>query len=175
MSASQGSFPLIRTVVALLGVFVLIFMLPIGLIRPPAVFWLVTITAFLCLTGAFGLLFAHAATTCWRWLLSLGAVALIAWFAGYGSACITASEEERGRYNSPFVHEILAAPGFPGVLLGQPSRDLGVGEIRSFRFSAGTANAVFWLIIIPVAACIIRAIIPLHREPFPNTRNASCS
>ncbi len=172
MSDTRAFFPLVRTVAVLLGVFVLTFMLPIGLMRPTAVFWLVTVTAFLCLTGAFGLLFAHAATTWWRWLLSLAAVAIIAWFAGYGSACITASEEERGRYNSPLVHEVLAAPGLPGVLLGQPSRDPGVGEIRSFRFSTGTANAVFWLIVIPVAACIIRAIIPLHRESFPINRNA---
>ncbi|KAB2647014.1 MAG: hypothetical protein DVB27_05400 [Verrucomicrobia bacterium] len=171
MNESQRYFPLVRTVAVLLGIFVLTFMLPIGLIHAPAGFWLVTITAFLCLTGAFSLVFAKAATTLCRWILSLAVVAIIAWFAGYGSACIAASEEERGRYNSPFVHEILAAPGLPGVLLGGPGYDLRVGEIRSFRFSAGTANAIFWLVVIPIAARFIRVIIPLDREYFPIIRN----
>ncbi len=162
MNEHQGHFPLVRTVAALLAVFVLIFMLPIGLVRRPILFWLVAIAAFLCLAAAFGLLFARAATTWWRWLLSLSVVAVVAWFAGYGSACITASEEERGRFNSPFIHEVLVAPGLPGILLGGPSYDLRIGEIREFRFSAGTTNALFWLVVIPVCAGIMRAM--LHRS-----------
>jgi hypothetical protein len=90
----------------------------------------------------------------------------VAWFAGYGSACITASEEERGRYSSPVIHEVLAAPGLPGIVLAGPSYDLRVGEIRHFRFSAGAANALFWLIVIPVFASNVRAVFHLHREPF---------
>jgi hypothetical protein len=164
MNESQRHFPLGRTVAVLLSVFVLSFMLPMGLIRPPAIFWLVAVAAFLCLCGASGLIFARAATSLWRWLLSLTAVGVVAWFAGYGSACITASEEERGSYDSPLIHQVLAAPGLPGVLLGGPTFDLRIGEIRNFRFSAGTANAIFWLIVIPVSAAIIRAVLPLQRE-----------
>lgn len=164
MNQHQGYLPKGRTVAVLLGVFVLILLLPIGLIRPPAIFWSVAVAAFLCLCGAFGLIFARAATSLLRWSLSLTAVGIVAWFAGYGSACITASEEERGRYNSPFIIEVLAAPGLPGILLGGPGYDLRAGEIRSFRFSIGTANAIFWLIVVPASAAILRSVLPFRRK-----------
>jgi hypothetical protein len=158
---THNRFPLGRTLLVLFGIFVLTFALPNRVIHLPIVFWAVITIASLCLVCAFGLLFAFAATTLRRWLLSLAAVGGIAWFAGYSSACITAPEEERGRYNSPLIQEVLIAPGFPGVLLTSPGYELGVGEIRRFRFSVGTANAIFWLIVIPITARCLRSTLYL--------------